>query len=68
MIRSFTKWSSTREPTAVFKLLETLYAAFDKIAEKRQVYKIESKFVVEAQKRVILVLDLLSWANFLFFC
>jgi Adenylate and Guanylate cyclase catalytic domain len=34
--------SSTREPTAVFTLLETLYGAFDKLAEKWGVYKVSS--------------------------
>jgi hypothetical protein len=38
----FTAWSSVREPVQVFTLLETLYAAFDKIAEKRRVFKVET--------------------------
>ena len=38
----FSAWSSTREPSQVFVLLETLYSAFDKIADKRQVYKVET--------------------------
>lgn len=33
----FTAWSSTREPTQVFKLLETIYRGFDRIARKRKV-------------------------------
>jgi len=37
----FTSWSSVREPTDVFILLETLYSAFDAIAKKRKVYKVE---------------------------
>jgi len=37
----FTSWSSVREPTDVFTLLETLYSAFDAIAKKRKVYKVE---------------------------
>jgi class 3 adenylate cyclase len=41
-IAGFTKWSSLREPEAVFILLEALYEAFDKIATKRKVYKIET--------------------------
>jgi hypothetical protein len=41
-IAGFTAWSSTREPKHVFTLLETLYAAFDEIARKRQVYKVET--------------------------
>ena len=35
----FTAWSSTREPTEVFTLLETLYRNFDMIAKQRRVYK-----------------------------
>jgi class 3 adenylate cyclase len=38
----FTAWSSVREPVQVFTLLETLYGAFDKIAEKRRVFKVET--------------------------
>ena len=34
---SFTAWSSTREPTAVFTLLETIYHEFDYIAKRRRV-------------------------------
>jgi Adenylate and Guanylate cyclase catalytic domain len=36
----FTAWSSVREPTHVFQLLETIYHAFDKIAKKRNVFKV----------------------------
>jgi hypothetical protein len=32
-IAGFTSWSSVREPTQVFTLLETLYGAFDAIAK-----------------------------------
>jgi hypothetical protein len=32
-IVGFTAWSSTREPTQVFTLLETLYKAFDRVAK-----------------------------------
>merc|ERR1711884_650371 len=38
----FTSWSSNREPKTVFKLLETLYGAFDAIAKKRRVFKVET--------------------------
>ena len=38
----FTAWSSTREPEQVFTLLETMYQAFDVIAKKRGVFKIET--------------------------
>ena len=41
-IVGFTKWSSSRAPTDVFELLQTLYASMDKIAKRRRVYKIET--------------------------
>jgi class 3 adenylate cyclase len=41
-LAGFTEWSSTREPEDVFTLLETLYGAFDKIAVKRKVFKVET--------------------------
>ena len=41
-IVGFTAWSSVREPAQVFTLLETLYGAFDVIAEKRRVFKVET--------------------------
>lgn len=41
-IVGFTSWSSTREPTQVFQLLETLYAGFDAIAKFYGVFKIET--------------------------
>ena len=41
-IAGFTKWSSSRLPQDVFELLETLYGAFDKIAQRRGVFKVET--------------------------
>jgi class 3 adenylate cyclase len=41
-IVGFTSWSSGREPTDVFILLEALYGEFDKIANKRSVFKVET--------------------------
>ncbi|CAB9500805.1 Receptor-type guanylate cyclase gcy [Seminavis robusta] len=41
-IAGFTAWSSTREPAEVFELLQTLYGAFDEIAKKRKVFKVET--------------------------
>ena len=38
----FTAWSSTREPPDVFRLLETIYSSFDKIAERRRIFKVET--------------------------
>ncbi|CAB9511297.1 Receptor-type guanylate cyclase gcy [Seminavis robusta] len=41
-IAGFTAWSSTRDPAQVFILLQTLYQAFDKIANRRKVFKVET--------------------------
>lgn len=41
-IAGFTAWSSIRDPAQVFTLLETLYGAFDTIARKRGVFKVET--------------------------
>lgn len=41
-IVGFTAWSSTREPAQVFMLLETIYKAFDEIAARRKVFKVET--------------------------
>lgn len=41
-IVGFTAWSSAREPQQVFRLLESLYMAFDKIAYRHGVFKIET--------------------------
>jgi class 3 adenylate cyclase len=41
-IAGFTAWSSVREPKQVFTLLETLYGAFDTIADRRGVFKVET--------------------------
>jgi class 3 adenylate cyclase len=39
-IVGFTAWSSMREPTQVFTLLESIYGAFDEAARKRGVFKV----------------------------
>ena len=41
-ISGFTAWSSVREPPQVFVLLETIYSAFDALAKRRKVFKIET--------------------------
>ncbi len=41
-IAGFTAWSSVREPSHVFTLLEAIYAQFDAIARKRSVFKVET--------------------------
>ncbi|KAL3914433.1 MAG: hypothetical protein SGILL_006104, partial [Bacillariaceae sp.] len=40
-IAGFTAWSSAREPSQVFTLLEGVYHEFDKIAKRRHVFKVE---------------------------
>jgi class 3 adenylate cyclase len=41
-ISGFTAWSSVREPSQVFTLLETVYKAFDTNAKRRRVFKVET--------------------------
>jgi hypothetical protein len=41
-IQGFTAWASARNPSQVFTLLETIYGAFDAIASKRGVFKVET--------------------------
>ncbi|CAB9512761.1 Receptor-type guanylate cyclase gcy [Seminavis robusta] len=41
-ISGFTSWSSVREPAQVLTLLENLYGAFDKIARRHFVFKVET--------------------------
>jgi class 3 adenylate cyclase len=41
-IVGFTSWSSARQPTQVFHLLESVFATFDKIAKQRGVFKVET--------------------------
>ena len=41
-ISGFTAWSSVREPSQVFTLLESVYRAFDTIARRRKVFKVET--------------------------
>ena len=41
-IAGFTAWSSTREPAQVFVLLQTVYQAFDALAKRRKVFKVET--------------------------
>jgi Adenylate and Guanylate cyclase catalytic domain len=48
-IANFTAWSSVREPGQVFTLLETLYGAFDQIAAKRGVFKVEVSCKLDIQ-------------------
>lgn len=41
-IVGFTAWSSPRQPSEVFTLLETIYAKFDSIAREMKVFKVET--------------------------
>jgi Adenylate and Guanylate cyclase catalytic domain len=41
-IAGFTAWSSEREPSQVFMLLENIYHAFDEVARQLGVFKIET--------------------------
>jgi class 3 adenylate cyclase len=41
-IAGFTAWSSEREPSQVFKLLESLYSEFDEVARELGVFKVET--------------------------
>jgi hypothetical protein len=41
-ICGFTAWSSTREPSQTFTLLEQIYNAFDMIAKRRRIFKVET--------------------------
>jgi class 3 adenylate cyclase len=42
IITGFTAWSSEREPSQVFTLLENIYAVMDKLAKKNNVFKVET--------------------------
>jgi Adenylate and Guanylate cyclase catalytic domain len=41
-IVGFTAWSSVREPSSVFTLLEALFSAFDRVARRHGVFKVET--------------------------
>lgn len=41
-VKGFSAWASVRSPSDVFTLLETIYAAFDKLAKQRKILKVES--------------------------
>jgi len=41
-IAGFTAWSSIREPSQVFTLLESIFQAFDEFARKHGVFKVET--------------------------
>jgi len=41
-IAGFTAWSSERDPSQVFILLQSIYGAFDHLAKRRRVFKVET--------------------------
>jgi hypothetical protein len=41
-IAGFTAWASAREPQQVFILLETIYGAFDRLAYRHDIFKVET--------------------------
>jgi class 3 adenylate cyclase len=41
-ICGFTSWSSAREPSQVFMLLESVYGSFDQLVKRRRVFKVET--------------------------
>lgn len=41
-ISGFTAWSSSREPSQVFQLLESTYQVFDRLAKKHRIFKVET--------------------------
>ncbi|CAB9519134.1 Receptor-type guanylate cyclase gcy [Seminavis robusta] len=41
-ISGFTAWSSTRDPSQVFMLLQRIYGEFDEVARRRNVFKVET--------------------------
>jgi hypothetical protein len=41
-IVNFTRWSSTRDPIQIFNFLDIVFGAFDEIAQKRNVMKLET--------------------------
>ena len=43
-LAGFTAWSSKREPTQVFQLLEKIYSTFDALARVRGVFKVRHEF------------------------
>jgi hypothetical protein len=51
-LSGFTAWSSVRQPSEVFHLLETVYASFDEIAKRRRIFKVE--YVGERYQLLIL--------------
>jgi len=71
-IVGFTAWSSVREPTQVFTLLEAIFTAFDDIAKQRGVFKVETGTWIDGSAQMTQIksmhltfnhpsLDVISW-------
>jgi class 3 adenylate cyclase len=52
-IAGYTAYSSTREPSQVLVLLETIYQVFDVLAKRRGVFKVETMSVPLTKARSI---------------
>ena len=72
-IAGFTAWSSTREPAQVFLLLQAVYQAFDTLAKRRRVFKVETigdSYVAvtglpEPQSNHAVIMARFAWDSFL---
>jgi hypothetical protein len=49
-ISGFTAWSSEREPSQVFELLETVYQVFDKLVNRLGIFKVERQLVTATSR------------------
>ena len=58
----FTAWSSAREPSAVFLLLESIFSCFDELAKRRRVFKVETVGGKTFETGVVSVLDTQSFS------
>jgi class 3 adenylate cyclase len=64
-LAGFTAWSSSREPSHVFELLETIFCSFDVIARKKRVFKVGT--VVRISIIATVLATILSQRLFLLF-
>jgi Adenylate and Guanylate cyclase catalytic domain len=59
-VSGFTAWSSIRDPHQVFTLLESIFQAFDAIAKRYGVYKVETVGDCYVGKSRVCCWDLIS--------
>jgi class 3 adenylate cyclase len=52
-IVGFTAYSSTRDPSQVFTLLETVFHSFDSVAKQRRVFKVRMSLLSATAPRVV---------------